>query len=84
MERKFLSDLIYITRLLCSRKEGVLRPWSKHFVCSFPGKYIDWGFMIKFLIPCIGCLMLNTAKLNGKIEEGAGAWQHLKIAQDQN
>lgn len=26
MESKVLSDLIYITHLLCSRKEGVLRP----------------------------------------------------------
>lgn len=84
MESKVLSGFIYITHVLCSGKDNIMRLWSQHFACCFPGKYINWGFRITSPMSSLGCLMMNTVKLSWKVEETAGTWRHLKIAADQN
>lgn len=84
MESKVLSGFIYIIHVLCSGKDNIVRLWSQHFACYFPGEYFNWRFRIESPMSSLGCLMMNSVKLGGKVEETAGAWCHLKIAQDQN
>lgn len=84
MESKVLSGFIYIIHVLCSGKDNIIRLWNQHFACYFPGEYINWRFRIKSATSSLVCLMMNSVKLGGKVEEAAGTWRHLKIAQDQN